>query len=276
VQEQILAEEHRLQGLTWRPWGDRGRYLDLRDYNGADIVHVPSLFVKQSFLQQGFPENRLLQVPYGVNLAEFRPGSEPSKNRRIIFAGSLTLRKGVGYLLDGFRRAALPRSELWLVGGTAPETKHLLRDAGTDVVILGHVPQAELADLYRQACVFVLPSVEEGQALVQAQALACGLPLICTTNTGGEDLLQMSASQELRPKPLSEGVVRYPAGYVVPIRSADAIALALKDLFGEPQRVHEMRAAAIDVATLACDWSDSASKLVAGLRLASAARGHIV
>ena len=61
--------------------------------------------------------------------------------------------------------------------------------------------------------VLVLPSVEEGLALVQAQAMACGCPLISSTNTGGEDLF-------------SDGV----EGFLVPIRSPEAIAERLQQL----------------------------------------------
>ena len=73
--------------------------------------------------------------------------------------------------------------------------------------MLGSIPQPELAALMSRSHVLALPSIEEGLALVQAQAMACGCPVVCSTNTGGEDLF-------------TDGV----EGFIVPIR--DPIALA--------------------------------------------------
>ena len=50
------------------------------------------------------------------------------------------------------------------------------------------VDQNLLINYYKQAKIFVLPSREEGLAMVQAQALACGLPIVCSMHTGGRDL----------------------------------------------------------------------------------------
>jgi glycosyltransferase involved in cell wall biosynthesis len=263
-QEAILAEEHRRQGLRWTDWGQVGRELDLNDYAAADVVSIPSLFVKQSFMQQGFPEDRLLHSPYGVNLEQFQPGPGPGGIARVAFAGGLSVRKGIGYLVDGFRRAELPGSELWLMGGSTKESRYLLGELDGRVRLWGHVPQVRLPELYGQCSAFVLPSVEEGLALVQAQAMACGLPLICTTNTGGEDLLRMGLGRDNEPELLVGDILRYPAGYVVPIRSPDSIAWALRDLHSSPHQLGAMSAAAVDTAATAFTWTAYAERLVAG------------
>jgi glycosyltransferase involved in cell wall biosynthesis len=272
-QEDILAEEHRLQGLPWADWGPVGRELDLNDYAAADIVSIPSLFVKRSFLKQGFPEDRLLHSPYGVELNQFRPGPGSGSIPRVAYAGSLGVRKGVGYLTEGFRLAGLPRSELWLIGGKTTETPRLLGNLDDRIRLWGHVPQPQLAELYGQCSAFVLPSVEEGLALVQAQALACGLPLICTTNTGGEDLLRMSLGAGMEAEALRGDILRYPAGYLVPIRRPDSIAGALHDLYMRPGRLAGMRAAALTAAAQALTWTACAQRLVAGYREAGSRQG---
>jgi glycosyltransferase involved in cell wall biosynthesis len=272
-QELILEEEHRRQGLPWVPWGETGRQLDLDDYAAADVISIPSLFVQRSFIKHGVTEERLLRSPYGVRLDQFTPQADPSSSPRVVFAGSLSVRKGVTYLLDGFRMAALPNSELWLIGGATKEGHRLVDHVDSNVRTWGHVAQARLPELYQQCSVFVLPSVEEGLALVQAQALACGLPLICTTNTGGEDLLEMSLPRGRRPEHLPGGSVRYPAGYVVPIRSPEAIARALHDLFDVPGRRLAMRNAALRVAAEDFSWRSSAHRLIAGYRSAAARLG---
>ena len=86
-------------------------------------------------------------------------------------------------------------------------------------------------------------------AMVQMQALACGLPLICTTNTGGEDLLRMQGDTPVAG-PL--GVQRFPAGFVVPIHCPAAIAWCLQQLQGLWK---QQRQAALQLAQTNLGWS---------------------
>jgi glycosyltransferase involved in cell wall biosynthesis len=114
----------------------------------------------------------------------------------------------------------------------------------------GHVPQGELPRHYHDASVFATASIEEGQAMVQAQALACGLPLVCTGNTGGEDLLMVGGEgRETAP-----GIREYPAGMVVPPRSPESMAGALRRLAGEPRLLMAMAAAAAKLAQADLSW----------------------
>jgi glycosyltransferase involved in cell wall biosynthesis len=96
-------------------------------------------------------------------------------------------------------------------------------------------------------------------AMVQMQALACGLPLICTTNTGGEDLLRLQGSK-------SEGnqmdIQQFPAGFVVPIHRPDAIARCLERLQNEPQLWERMREAALELASRELSWSDYGDRAI--------------
>lgn len=264
-QKIILADEHRLQGLPWKPWGEKGLKLDLDDYANSDIVEIPSLFVKRSFLKHGFPENRLNHLPYGVNLEQFKPSAlpiDPIRKFRVVYAGSLSLRKGIGYLSQAFLEANLPNSELWFIGAKTKETDQLLNVSDPRIKLLGHFPQAELEKLYNQCSVFVMPSVEEGLAYVQAQALACGLPLICTTNTGGEDLLRMTLGSGQVPIKISDEIEQYPAGFVVPIRRPDCIARCLELLHENPALLTSMRVAAINFSQNNLDWENYAKNLV--------------
>ena len=88
--------------------------------------------------------------------------------------------------------------------------------------------------------------------MVQMQALACGLPLICTTNTGGEDLLRLQGS-ESGGNPLE--IQEFPAGFVIPIRRPDAIARCLQRLQNEPLLWERMREAALELASSELSWS---------------------
>jgi glycosyltransferase involved in cell wall biosynthesis len=107
------------------------------------------------------------------------------------------------------------------------------------VEMIGSVPQAELAAMMSRSHALVLPSIEEGLALVQAQALACGCPVICSTNTGGEDLL-------------SDGV----EGFIVPIRDPGAVAERMQRLADDPELQGRMRAAALERVRLIGGWRE--------------------
>jgi glycosyltransferase involved in cell wall biosynthesis len=115
-----------------------------------------------------------------------------------------------GYLAEAFQRIDHPAKTLSFVGWQSAEMITLLRQQNLwpeDARVLGHVSQSQLKDVMSRSHVMVLPSVEEGLALVQAQAMASGCPMIETYNTGAEDLF--SDGQE---------------GYIVPIRDAGALA----------------------------------------------------
>ena len=106
---------------------------------------------------------------------------------------------------------------------------------------------------------FVLASIEEGMAMVQMQALACGLPLICTTNTGGEDLLRMTGSEgEL----LELGIKQFPAGFLVPIHSPKAISSCLGMIAKEKSLWTSMRSEAIKLAANQLSWESYGQRAI--------------
>lgn len=152
----------------------------------------------------------------------------------------MSLRKGVPYLLQAFREFRHPRKRLRLVGPVLPEMQRLFsRFDMTDVEVVGAVPQTKMAEYMSASHVMVLPSIEEGLALVQGQALACGCPVISSMNTGGEDLF-------------SNGV----EGFLVPIRSARAIADRLQELADDPDLRQRMSEAALARVHHLGGWSD--------------------
>ncbi|MBD2245411.1 glycosyltransferase family 4 protein [Nostoc sp. FACHB-888] len=261
VQCQLLREEYQQLGLHWTETHPEIVAQELREYKMADKLAVPSLFVKRSFLAQGFPEKRLVLNHFGTNIKSFSSGLKEDNLFRIIYAGSLSVRKGIHYLVKAFMQANIANSELCLVGGATAETPHLLTVADERIKLIGHVPQLELVDYYRNSSVFVMPSIEEGLACVQVQALACGLPLICTTNTGGEDLLRMSG---VEPVKLDMGIEEYPAGYLVPVRDSEAIAICLKNLANNSQLLQAKREAVLSIRNVSTglDWSSYTQRAI--------------
>ncbi len=193
----------------------------------ADAVWVGSTYAADSFVTEGIPRERMKVIPYGVDLATFSPPTHDDIARRetgsfkAIYAGQLTQRKGLSYLLEGYRQFARPGSQLTLVGSGVGDPRalaphaHLFRH-------IAHQTRPELARLYRASDVFVFPTLVEGMPLVVLEAMACGLPVIVTAN-GPADIVR-------------DGV----DGFVVPSRDAAAVARCLAELHRRPELRHEM------------------------------------
>jgi glycosyltransferase involved in cell wall biosynthesis len=229
-QEQIIADEYARWGVDTPPSDPRDTRREEAIYAQADAITVPSTVAARSFVEMGVPASKVHVIPYGVRLENFRPTAEPAADSfDVLFAGSVGLRKGVPYLLEAFARVQHPHKRLRLVGAVQEDIRALLPKLPMNgVEMLGVLPQAELAALMSRSHVLVLPSIEEGLALVQAQAMACGCPVVCSTNTGGEDLF-------------SDGV----EGFVVPIRDVPALSDRMQRLADDPGLQQRMREAAL-------------------------------
>ncbi|MDR7468304.1 MAG: glycosyltransferase family 4 protein [Armatimonadota bacterium] len=228
-QDAIVAEEYARWGFRHRPpFARRVVERELQEYEESDVILVPSSFVYRSFVEQGIPERRLRKIPYGVDLAQFRPAPREDNVFRVIYVGALNLRKGIPYLLEALAPLRLPRFETWLVGLPFADGRPFLRRYEGTYRHFGYLPRESLYWYYSQASVFVIASIEEGLATVIAQAMACGLPVIATTNTGAEDLLE-------------DGV----EGYIVPIRDPAAIREKVLQLYRNPDLREEMGNAAL-------------------------------
>ncbi len=248
-QDRILREEYGRFGLRFGGVDARVIAREEEEYDQADAISVPSRFALDSFLKEGIPAGKLRLVPYGVDLSRFHPTKIPREGEfRILFAGNISVRKGLVYLLEAFDKVRHPKKSLTLVGTVEPVCANLLRpySARTDVKVLGHLPQAELVNVMSASHVMVLPSVEEGLALVQAQAMACGCPVISSTNTGAEDLFE-------------DGL----EGYITPIRDSDAIARCLQLLADDPARRQKMSDAAQHRVKQIRGWDSYGQKMFA-------------
>lgn len=192
----------------------------------ADIIVVGSKFAAASF--EGIvPPERVQVVPYGVNTQAFRPRVAPGREGplRVLFAGQISQRKGVAYLLDAMKQLDPDQYALTLAGSIIGSGAgvHAYNDLYTQVS--GTRPQ-DMPQVYRDADVLVLPSLLEGSALVVLEAMASGIPVIVTPNAGADAV--------------RDGI----DGYVVPVRSPEAIADRLQRLHNDPALRQKMGAAA--------------------------------
>ncbi len=243
TQDRLLREEHDLWGMHFPGVDPRVIDLEEAEYAEADCITVPSSFNVRSFIEQGIAPGKIRRVPYGVNLDRFHPTAEPDGDSfDILFVGGMSLRKGVQYLLQAYAKLHHRRKSLTFAGSPDARFIELMKARSLwpdDVRILGHVPQQRLKDVMSRSHVLVLPSIEEGLAMVQAQAMACGCPVIGTQHTGAEDLFEDDRQ-----------------GFVVPIRAADAIAAKLQKLADDPTLRKQLSEAALARVRGAGGWRD--------------------
>jgi glycosyltransferase involved in cell wall biosynthesis len=191
---------------------------EVQGYTLADRIAVPSVQVMQSFAPWPEQARKLFLNPYGVTLEQFplRCGSLPS-DPTVLFVGTWSYRKGVDVLAEAVGEMAGVR--LVHVGAVLdlPFPNH------SKFVHYDAVPQWELGTFYQAAHVFALASREEGLALVIPQALASGLPVVCSERTGGADLVHVSGLARLiRVVPVDD-----------PRALRHALAQALEDATGK-------------------------------------------
>lgn len=197
---------------------------ELQDYDVADRISVPSSAVFNSFVRAGVDPSKLWKIPYGVDIRSFAPPAEPGDPLRVVSVAAVGLQKGHQYLLPAYASVRRPGSSLVLVGSVPRgSARRFGTNRYSDVVLMGAVSRMEVADQLRASGVFVLASVQEGLALVIAQAMACGLPVIATDATGAEELI-------------SDGV----EGFIVPARDTDALARTLDRLLSDVALAREM------------------------------------
>lgn len=248
-QNTIMREEYELCGIKPPPMiitHPKVVERELMEYEQADYISVPSRFVKRTFLDKGVRAEKLIHVPYGVNLSAFKQVPKKDDKFRIIFAGGMTLRKGVHYLLKAFAELNMPNSELMLLGAISEEMVPYFNTYKGHYNYIGKVPQAELYKYYSQGSVFVIMSVEEGLALVQPQAMACGLPIIATTNTGAEDIVRDGLD-----------------GFIIPIRDVEKLKEKLTFFYENQEICKQMGQSAKERVSAGFTWDDYGDRIVA-------------
>ena len=209
----LLAEEAE-RWPEWKPTltgvHDSRAKLDRKtqELSLADLIFVPSQFVLDSLPADIRAKGASHVVEFGSPLLPFyeRPPEAASRPLRVLFAGSLSQRKGLADVLAAFK--LLNRADVELVVlGSPVAPLDFYRTQGASFTYEAPRPHHDVLRLMQQCDAFVLPSIAEGRAVVEQEAMMCGLPLIVTPNAGGQDL-----------------VVEGETGFLVPIRSPELIA----------------------------------------------------
>jgi glycosyltransferase involved in cell wall biosynthesis len=212
----------------------------------ADLILAPSRFVFEENVRHGIPAAKQRVVPLGVDTNRFRPARRTRRRSdrfSVLFVGRINAWKGVHDLLAAVAALDDPRVELTLVGAVAPDFRGFLARHAGRFTHIPTVPPGRVAELYREADAFALPSLAEGSALVTYEAMASGLPCVVTRSAGS--LVEHGKD-----------------GLVVPLGRPDALAQALAGLMDAPDRARALGAAA-RAAAEGCDIGQYGERLLA-------------
>jgi glycosyltransferase involved in cell wall biosynthesis len=225
VEEDLVLEENE----RWPGWASvPGRMSENywrrleAEWQAADTVLVNSEWSQQALMQQGVPAKKIIVVPLALN-SQLKKTPMPVKatgTLKVLWLGSVILRKGIPYLAEAARLLGKRNIE-FLLAGPLGISREALQSFPGSIKILGRITRDRLDEVYSQAHVFVLPTISDGFAITQLEAMAHGLPLVTTPNCG---------------RVVTDGL----DGLIVPARDSKALADALARLEANRALVTEM------------------------------------
>jgi glycosyltransferase involved in cell wall biosynthesis len=195
----------------------------------ADRVVVNSEFSRQALIRQGVSADKLTVIPLCYESELSRKDDRRAVFRqpplRVLFLGRVVLRKGIQHLMEA---AKLLRDEPvhFDVVGPIGISDDAVKSAPPNMTFHGRANRDQAGAWYQQADIFVLPTLSDGFALTQIEAMAHGLPVIATPNCG---------------EVVTDGV----DGFIVAPRDAISLAKAVQRYLVEPELLHVQRVAAL-------------------------------
>ena len=248
-QSDVLRDEHERIGLAYKEEHQSEYRRRLEEYQVADFILCPSTFAKTSFILKGLPPRKLI-----VNLLGFEsrrrglPRGKPSTTSGtfvVLYVGSVSIRKGLRYLVDAFDQMSCPDKELWIVGPSASPSGIEDLVLPPEVCLKGVLKGEALEQCFAEASVFALPTLEDGFGLVTAEAMAAGCPVLASTSSGAPDLFD-------------DGT----CGVLVSPRDVEAMKQRLELLSRKPKLRHQFALEAQELAAKLGDWEICAHRLI--------------
>jgi FkbM family methyltransferase len=191
----LLDEEHRRLGIETPSFIHPAMRRRVRsEIERASCIQTISNLAKGSFIERGVPAEKIEVVLPAVDLDYFHPVAKTDGTFRVLAVLTIDPRKGAYYLLQAFEKAAIPGSELVIIGATGDRwSKKMLAQFMSRMknvrIQSADVFREPIEATYGQASVVVHPAIEDGFALAVGQALACGRPVITTRNTGAAEVI---------------------------------------------------------------------------------------
>lgn len=166
---------------------------EIQEYDLVDFISTPTAFTKKTFLTYNINEKKIFTNPYGVDLKKFSHRNKSNKinNFTVLFTGFFCVRKGADIFIKILHESSKIESLNFKIVGTIEKKLYKYLQPyikSGKLTYVSHLPQEKLISIYNDADVFLFPSYEEGLAIVLLQALASGLFIIATENSGAKSL----------------------------------------------------------------------------------------
>jgi len=211
----------------------------------ADVILCNSSFTKSTLVNAGIDEKKIKVIPLAFpKPTEKIKLKDKNASVKFLYAGNQSLRKGLHLLYKAWTECNFKNedAELWLIGKMElPES--LRNDLPGKTIIKNTIPHDELLKLYREADVFVLPTLADGFGMVITESMSQGTPVITTDHSAGPDLIENGKN-----------------GWVIPAGDLAALVSLMKSIVNDSKNLNNISAAALKTATQ-WQWTDYRSLL---------------
>lgn len=203
----------------------------------ADYAIAGSEYVKKTLIYSGMEAEKIFIVPYGTSRRTIRKKINKNFGKEkleLLFVGQINYRKGIHHLLNVVRRFDKSEIHLNIAGEIKKDNEFYLNYKNDErISFLGQISHEKIDEVYFKNDIFILPSLSEGMARVGIEALGCGLPIICTENTGVNDIINNGVN-----------------GFVIPVSNEDALFDKIKWFLMNTDKISRMSENAVKTASL--------------------------
>ncbi len=184
--KKLMKEEYNKYSLEYNPQHLVFEESNRASYKESDMIFARSEYTRKTLIESGIPKEKIYKKPIDVfyDSERFTPPKKSKDNKfRAVFVGQISFTKGVHYLIEAWEKLDLPNTELLMCGDIEDLFKKTFKEYfdNPSIKFLGHVDS-----LYylQRSNIFCFPSLTEGCSQAIVEAMACGLPIIATENSG--------------------------------------------------------------------------------------------